>query len=156
MRAFEQSLPMMMHRALNAVMPGFRRIFTQFGVTERQWRVLRLLWEADGRPLLALAEATLIPPPSLVGVIDRLQARGLVERRRSAQDRRVVQVWLTQEGGNLKVAVTPLVDEAYTAFERLISTEEWQSLSTTLGKIADRASRSEEAAGATQTRTGEL
>ena len=160
MKAFERSLPMMMHRALNAVMPGFRRIFTRFGVTERQWRVLRLLWEADGKPLLALAEGTLIPAPSLVGIIDRLQARGLVERRRSEQDRRVVRIWLTEAGFNLKAAVTPLVDEAYTAFEGLISAEEWRALAATLGKIANQVQQDEDEdeeadEGATQTSPGE-
>lgn len=155
MKAFEQSLPMMMHRALNAVMAEFRRIFARFGVTERQWRVLRLLWDADGRHLASLAEGTLIPAPSLVGVIDRLEARGLVERQRSDQDRRVVQVWLTPAGFDLKTAVTPLVDETYTTFESLISTEEWRSLATTLDKIADRAPQpGKTAASAAQTRTG--
>lgn len=156
MKAFERSLPMMMHRALNAVMPEFRRIFTRFGVTERQWRVLRLLWDADGQPLLTLAEGALIPAPSLVGVIDRLEARGLVQRRRSEQDRRVVQVWLTPVGFDLKAVVTPLVDDAYTAFEGLISAEEWRFLATVLDKIADRAQPNENAAnGAVQTTTGE-
>ena len=139
MKAFEQSLPMMMHRALNAVMPGFRRIFTRFGVTERQWRVLRQLWDADGQPLQALAEGALIPAPSLVGVIDRLASRGLVERRRSEEDRRVVRICLTQAGQDLEAEVTPLVDAAYSAFEGWITAEEWRSLATTLDKIAVHA-----------------
>ena len=44
---FSRSLPMMLIRALDAVMPRFRDIFKEFGLTEQQWRVLRVLWEQD-------------------------------------------------------------------------------------------------------------
>ena len=130
---------MMMHRTLNAVLPRFRAIFRSFGLTERQWRVLRVLWEADGAPLLALAERTLIPAPSLVGVVDRLQRDGLVARRRTKEDRRLSQVCLTGAGRRLQQAVTPLVDKAYAEFESLVSAAEWQALTATLGKIAAQA-----------------
>lgn len=139
MRNFDQSLPMLLYRALNALMPEFRAIFRQFGLTERQWRVLRVLWEEDGRPLLALAERTLIPAPSLIGVINRLRKEGLVERRRSPTDRRVMQVWLTAGGKALQAQVTPLVDGAYAAFEDFMLPEEWRALTAMMDKIACRA-----------------
>ena len=139
MRNFDQSLPMLLYRALNALMPEFRAIFRQFGLTERQWRVLRVLWEEDGRPLLALAERTLIPAPSLIGVVDRLRKGGLVERRRSATDRRVVQIWLTDGGRALQAEVTPLVDRAYAAFDGFMDPEEWRALTAMMDKIASRA-----------------
>ncbi len=139
MRDFDRSLPMLMHRALNAVLPRFRTIFRSFGLTERQWRVLRVLWEADGAPLLALAARTLIPAPSLVGVVDRLQRDGLVERRRSETDRRLAQVWLSDAGRGLEQTVTPLVDAAYAELENLVSAAEWQALTATLNKIAIQA-----------------
>ena len=139
MRDFDRSLPMLMHRALNAVLPRFRTIFRRFGLTEQQWRVLRVLWEADGAPLLALAARTLIPAPSLVGVVDRLQRDGLVERRRSEADRRLAQVWLSDAGRGLEQAVNPLVDAAYAELENLVSAAEWQALTATLNKIANQA-----------------
>ena len=139
MRNFDQSLPMLLYRALNALMPEFRAIFRQFGLTERQWRVLRVLWEEDGRPLLVLAERTLIPAPSLIGVINRLHKEGLVVRRRSPKDRRVMQVWLTASGKALQAQVTPLVDRAYAAFEECMLPEEWRALTAMMDKIACRA-----------------
>ena len=89
---------MMLYRALDAVMPRFRQIFKEFGITEQQWRVLRVLSEVDALPLGELADATLLPAPSLVGVVDRLQTAGLVGRRPAEGDRRVVLVHITQEG----------------------------------------------------------
>ena len=139
MKPFETSLPMVLYHTLDAVMPPFRAIFARFGLTEQQWRVLRVLWEQDGKPLLALAEKTLIQPPSLVGVVDRLQRDGLVERRRSRQDRRVVRVCLTGGGKALKGRVTPLVDAAYSHLESTVSERDWAVLLATLRKVAANA-----------------
>ena len=140
MKPFETSLPMMLYRTLDAVMPPFRAIFARFGLTEQQWRVLRVLWERDATPLLALAEKTRIRAPSLVGVVDRLQRDGLVRRRRSRRrDRRVVRICLTGRGKALKTRVTPLVDEAYVRLESTVSPAEWAQLLAILGKISPDA-----------------
>ncbi len=90
MQAFSHSLPMMLYRTLDAVMPRFRQIFSEFGLTEQQWRVLRVLWQHEQIAFRELADLTLIPPPSLVGVVDRLTKSGLARRRRSISDRRNV------------------------------------------------------------------
>ena len=119
---------MMLYRTLDVVMPEFRAIFNQFKLTEQQWRVLRVLWERDGRALLEVAEATCVPGPSLVGVIDRLSRDGLVGRRRSDTDRRVVRISLTRKGRQLEKRVVPLVDEAYRRLERSISRSDWRAL----------------------------
>ena len=139
MKPFESSLPMVLYHTLDAVMPPFRGIFASFGLTEQQWRVLRVLWERDARPLLALSEKTLIQAPSLVGVVDRLQRDGLVERRRSRTDRRVVRICLTARSKALKSRVTPLVDAAYSRLESTVSESEWAALKATLHKIAGHA-----------------
>ncbi len=139
LKPFESSLPMMLYRTLDAVMPDFRGIFSRFGLTEQQWRVLRVLWEHDSSPLLALAHRTLIQAPSLVGVVDRLERDGLVQRRRSESDRRVVRVCLSAQGRALESRVTPLVDRAYEQLENLVSDAEWSALLATLGRIAERA-----------------
>lgn len=129
---------MMLYRTLNAVLPAFRAIFSEFGITERQWRVLRTLWDNDGCSLLALADSALIPGPSLVGVIDRLARDGLVERRRSDIDRRVVHIFVTRNGKALKHAVQPKVDAVYAALETSISPARWTSLFKALDEIVDR------------------
>ena len=98
MQEFSHSLPMMLYRTLDAVMPRFRQIFSEFGLTEQQWRVLRVLWQHEQIAFRELADLTLIPPPSLVGVVDRLTNSGLASRRRSDTDRRNVFVYATSKG----------------------------------------------------------
>lgn len=92
---FSHSLPMLLYRALAAVLPRFPRIVAGAGLTEQQRRVLRVLWERDDIGLNELAALTLIPAPSLFGVLERLAASGLVDRQRSASDRRIVDVLAT-------------------------------------------------------------
>ena len=136
MQQFSQSLPMMLYRALNAVMPRFRLIFNEFGITEQQWRVLRVLWEQDGTAFHELAGLTLIPPPSLVGIIDRLQAAGLVERRRSDSDRRSVFVHLTTQGAALETEVMPRVQQTYFELRSSVDDQVWRQLQAGLEQVS--------------------
>lgn len=133
---FSRSLPMMLYRALDAVMPRFRRIFNEFGLTEQQWRVLRVLWEHDDIAFRELADITLIPAPSLVGIVDRLSGQGLVARRRSETDRRSVFVQATEKGRDLHRDVKPHVDAAYAELRGSIDDKEWNQLIDALERLA--------------------
>ncbi len=133
---FSRSLPMMLYRALDAVMPRFRKIFNEFGLTEQQWRVLRVLWEHQDIAFHELSEITLIPAPSLVGVVDRLSKSGLVERRRSQSDRRNVSILATTKGKTLENKVRPRVEEAYAELRGAISDREWKQLIDGLDRVA--------------------
>jgi homoprotocatechuate degradation regulator HpaR len=133
---FSRSLPMMLYRALDTVMPRFRKIFNEFGLTEQQWRVLRVLWEHDHIAFNALSSATLIPAPSLVGIVDRLTKNGLVERRRSETDRRKVSVIATSAGMALESQVRPRVNEAYADLRGALDAKEWEQLIDGLDRVA--------------------
>ena len=63
--------------------------------------------ETDGpQPMRALAEALDVSQASATGIVDRMEQRGLVERRRDEDDRRIVRVVLTEEGRKLVEGVT--------------------------------------------------
>lgn len=139
MQDFSQSLPMLLYRALDAVMPAFRRIFTEFGLTEQQWRVLRVLWEEDDMSLGELARMTLIPAPSLVGVLDRLGAQGLVEKRRSSTDRRQVGIRLTRTGRRLEERAMPAVARVYAELEQSLDRATLNALRRALPRLVAAA-----------------
>jgi homoprotocatechuate degradation regulator HpaR len=125
---FSRSLPIMLYRAIDIVMPRFRRIFKEFGLTEQQWRVLRVLWEIEEISHKELAELTLISPPSLVGVLDRLLAMELIERRRSALDRRVVLIASTKHGRDLRDQIMPAVQQTYFELRDSVDDDVWRNL----------------------------
>jgi homoprotocatechuate degradation regulator HpaR len=136
MQDFSRSLPMMLYRTLDAVMPPFRRIFNEFGLTEQQWRVLRVLWEQGATTLRELSQLTLIAAPSLVGVVDRLEASGLVKRNRSLEDRRNVFVEATAAGRQLEASVRPRVAAAYGELRATVDARQWWQLINILESIA--------------------
>ncbi len=136
MQDFSHSLPMLLYRALDAVMPRFRRIFTAAGLTEQQWRVLRVLWEHQEIAQNALAGLTLIPPPSLIGVLDRLAASGLIARRRSETDRRVMYVAATRAGRRLEEKLMPEVAKVYTELKASLDDTTWAQLEFGLLRLA--------------------
>lgn len=133
---FTRSLPMMLYRTLDAVMPRFRKIFNDFGLTEQQWRVLRVLWETDGVTIKDLADLTLIAAPSLVGIVDRLERDGLVTRQRSTTDRRKVNVLVTTAGSELEDRIMPRVASAYVELKQSVDAETWSQVLVGLQRIA--------------------
>jgi len=135
MQQFSRSLPMMLYRTLDAVMPRFRSIFNEFGLTEQQWRVLRVLWEGAALPLSELAELTLLPAPSLVGVVDRLERAGFVSRRRSDQDRRVVFVAATRKASEIEPEVMRRVAGAYAELKQSMDPQVWEQLLAGLEQV---------------------
>jgi len=136
---FSHSLPMMLYRTLDAVMPRFRKIFSDFGLTEQQWRVLRVLWEHDEVSLSQLADLSLISAPSLVGVVDRLQATGLVTRRRSDVDRRKVYVLATERGAELEALMMPRVASTYAELKQSVDAETWECVLRGLQSITAKS-----------------
>jgi DNA-binding MarR family transcriptional regulator len=78
--------------------------FGRFGISGAQWGILRTLHretvQADAKSLRLtdLGDRLLVRPPSVTGVVDRLQRMGLVDRTISAEDHRVKQVSLTPRG----------------------------------------------------------
>jgi homoprotocatechuate degradation regulator HpaR len=144
MQDFSHSLPMMLYRTLDAVMPRFRQIFSEFGLTEQQWRVLRVLWQHEQIAFRELADLTLIPPPSLVGVVDRLTNSGLASRRRSDTDRRNVFVYATGKGQALEAQVRPRVDKAYGELRSSVDTKTWNALIAGLEHISSIGDEAED------------
>ncbi|MDD9908455.1 MAG: MarR family transcriptional regulator [Ahrensia sp.] len=136
MASFDQSLPMILHRALDAVMPEFRELFASHNLTDQQWRVLRVLWEAKKVTSAELSARTLLPAPSLVGIIDRLENKGLVSRLRSVDDRRITFVVATEAGRALQDRLVPHAEDIHERLRASVSEAEWRGMENTLGKIA--------------------
>jgi len=116
-------------------MPAYRQLFTRFGVTEQQWRVLRVLWESGALSSIEISRKTLLAQNSLVGVLERLEKKGLIQRMRSVEDRRQVFATLTSSGKALGSAVMPELAEIHDEIDGRLSPEEWQQFSYLLDML---------------------
>jgi MarR family transcriptional regulator for hemolysin len=108
-------------------------------ISQARWGALYWLGETgDGVSQAALAEMAGVEPPTLVRVIDQLEAQGLVERRASQADRRVNLLHLTQQA-------LPLVAEIEAEAERIrqelladVTYEEYQAVMRVMQKLRER------------------
>ena len=80
---------------------------SEYGLTTPQFGVLEALHHLGNLSLGELAEKLLVSGGNITYVMDRLEERGLVERVRSEEDRRIVLAQLTPEGRDLVAEVFP-------------------------------------------------
>src|SRR5439155_3158576 len=78
----------------------FERLFRDFGLPSgSQYNVLRILRGAGvPLPILEIASRTVAAVPGITGLIDRMEAKGLVRRERCLSDRRLIYVAITLAG----------------------------------------------------------
>lgn len=138
MRAFSESLPMLLLRAHQAVMAEFRPLLRRRGITEQQWRVLRALTTVDSMRIGELAEVTLISAPSLTRLLKTLDERGLVTRRAERGDQRATQVAIAPAGVKLIEQVSPHSEARYASIAARLGEREMRALYDVLHALPER------------------
>ena len=137
-----KSLPIALLRAREAVMAGFRPVLARHGITEQQWRVLRVLSEM-GKPLDAsnLASHASILPPSLTRILKVLSERAMVSIIRDRGDGRRILVEISKGGEELIRKVAPESREIYADLERRYGEEKISLLLEMLDELTTKLSR---------------
>lgn len=95
---WDQRLGFLMHDVSRLRRKVFDEVMKPEGVTRSQWWVMAYLSRQDGISQTELAERLEIGRAALGGLIDRLEAQGLVRRGADEADRRSKLVYLTPEG----------------------------------------------------------
>jgi DNA-binding MarR family transcriptional regulator len=91
-----------LYAASRALTAAYGPLLAPLGLTYPQYLVMLVLWEDDGVPVKRIGERLALDSGTLTPLLKRLEAQGLVTRRRSAEDERVVEIHLTTEGKRLK------------------------------------------------------
>ncbi|MDH4108426.1 MAG: homoprotocatechuate degradation operon regulator HpaR [Gammaproteobacteria bacterium] len=118
MRDIEHSLPMQLLRAREAAMARFRPMLRGHGLTEQQWRVIRVLAAAQSIDATELARRSFLLAPSLTRILQFLEARNLVQREADSRDQRRSVLKLTPAGWEVFGAVAPDSERLYANIER--------------------------------------
>ncbi len=85
--------------------------FKRYGITPPQFDLLYRLWTEDGLLLSELARRTYKDNPTISGLIDRLEKKQLIKRKRDENDHRAIKVSLTKKGKGLEGTLIRLVKE---------------------------------------------
>lgn len=112
------------------------RINRQSGLTLPQLVVLTCLREQGEVTGRAIALAADLSPPTVTGILDKLEAKGLVERYRSRSDRRIVHARLTPEGLALLDAAPPPLGEGFAQGLARLPRDDRRALLAALDRLA--------------------
>lgn len=136
MNPSRRNLPLVLLHAREAAMGHFRPILKRHGLTDQQWRVIRVLSETD-EPLEPgrIANSCKILGPSLTGILSRLAEIQLIRRAWSPIDQRRQLVSLTPKGRALVDRMTPLIDRQYQIIEAAFGKERLDAIYETLDRM---------------------
>jgi len=139
-RPSTRSLPIALLRARESVLGWFRPIFSDFDLTEQQWRVIRVLYETEKLEISELARQTSILPPSMSGILKRLEARQLIVRTQDTCDQR--RVWISLDEGALQLMdkIGPRYESTMAELESLLGQDQVDELIAALEKIQNTVS----------------
>jgi homoprotocatechuate degradation regulator HpaR len=99
-----RSLPIALLRARETVMRPIRAMLVETGVTEQQWRVLRVLQECGPLDATRIADRACLLLPSLTRILQKLEDKGLLARTPDEKDGRKQVVQITKTGEALIAA----------------------------------------------------
>ena len=112
------------------------RSISKYNITAEQWAVLSRLWEEQGITQKDLAERTGKDQPNTGRILDKLEKKGLVNRIPDTQDRRIVLVYLTDTGCELKEKLIPIATDVLIRAQRGIDDKDITYLKQILEKLS--------------------
>ena len=124
----ETSVGLLMKRVMQSVMLQIDRRLLAHDLTHAQWLPLYHLAKGGCDTMAALARDQALDPGAVTRALDRLEAKGLLQRERSLQDRRVIKLALTDAGREVSSHVPAVLSEVLNAHLAGFSEAEWQLL----------------------------
>ena len=106
--------------------PRFFQLAQDFDLAPMQLRALKELQPDREVPMSALASVLFCDASNVTGIVDRLEARGLIERRPSADDRRVKMLRITPEGKHVRERLVERMSEPPPAIAALSAADQRQ------------------------------
>jgi len=122
-----------LYSASRAATAVYRPVLEELGLTYPQYLVMLVLWENEPRGVKELGGELGLDSGTLSPLLKRLEALGLVERRRSGEDERRVAIHLTPAGRDLSVPARAIPQRLADAAG--LSYGELEQLRATLGKL---------------------
>lgn len=103
-------LPYLLNRAGARIATAFGEEMRRLGTSLQAWRVLAALRERGGRRMGDLSTTTSIEVSTLTRLVDNMEQKGLVARRRDADDTRAVLLHVTPAGRRLTRRILPIAE----------------------------------------------
>jgi DNA-binding MarR family transcriptional regulator len=128
-----------MRRILNALSLEVDRRLEPNGLTNAQWVPLFKLHMGSASTVAELARGCQLDTGGMTRLLDRLETKGLLHRVRSSEDRRVVNLELTDEGRAAAKTIPAVLCGVQNAHMRGFTQQEWETLRALLRRMLDNA-----------------
>ncbi|MEP3330475.1 homoprotocatechuate degradation operon regulator HpaR [Sedimentitalea sp.] len=130
-----RALPIALLRARERVMGPIRDMLSGAGITEQQWRVLRVLEEDGPMEPTRIAELACLLLPSLTRILQKLEDKALITRRQDEGDKRKQVVQISKTGEALIVAHLPASLAVLEQTKAQIGAERYEALLDLLNAV---------------------
>jgi DNA-binding MarR family transcriptional regulator len=137
MDSLEDQVLVALRRIIRATDIHSRKLGKETGLTTPQLVIISAVAQGQGPTVSEIARAVSLSQATVTTLLNKLEAKGLVSRHRSEEDRRRVNVHLTEDGKSvLKTAPEPLQEQFSGRFRNLETWEQHQ-LVASLERIAN-------------------
>lgn len=138
-------LPYLLNRAGARIATAFSEEVRPLGATLQIWRVLAALREQDGRRMGDLSDTTSIEVSTLTRLVDNMEQKGLVIRRRDQGDARAILLHVAPTGRRLTQRILPIAERyeavaltGFTADEAAVLKAALRRLYANMDRLEDR------------------
>ncbi len=132
-----RNLPRLLLQARESVMAHTRPDLRSHGLSDQQWRVLRVLGEHGTVETGRVAREAFILGPSLTGVLTRMERDGLIRRERDPADQRRTVVEATAQGMKLVDKLSHTIEAHYAWMEKSLGKQKLSQLYGLLDEIIE-------------------
>ncbi|SDH73681.1 transcriptional regulator, MarR family [Alteribacillus persepolensis] len=122
-------------RAHHAVEEKIREDITKHGLNPTEFAVLELLYHKGDQPIQRIGEKILLSSGSITYVVDKLEKKEYLQRRRCPNDRRVIYAAITGEGTELMRRIFPKHQQAVQEIFGELNEEEKQTFISLLKRV---------------------
>jgi homoprotocatechuate degradation regulator HpaR len=132
-----RNLPRLLLQAREAVMAHTRPSLREHGLSDQQWRVLRVLGEHGMVETGRVAREAFILGPSLTGVLARMERDGLIRRARDPADQRRTVVEATAKGMRMVQQLSHSIEAHYAWMEKSLGKQKLSQLYVLLDEVIE-------------------
>jgi len=130
-------LPALLAQASQLISGEFHRVVTAHGFSVSEWRVLATLAGNEPMSIGRVAQITTIKQPTATRLLDRMEAKGLVQRLEKDGDRRFTLVAITTDGSRMVARLIPLAREHEQRVLEPFGLQRAEDLKSTLRSIVE-------------------
>lgn len=126
-----------LQRTADVLAQQVEQLFKAHGLTGPQYNVLRILRgaEPEGLACRAISERMITHDPDMTRLLDRLESRGLIQRERQSDDRRVIKTRITAAGLDLLKTLDLPIRELHKKQFRHVSAARLKTLAELLQEV---------------------